>query len=153
MNEQQPVTWRLEADGPARRLAEQVLAAADEYHLARIEQDTADAPRWNVRAIAANHEEHRDDPDTAAAFLDHLAERLTLDDVRALRLAGEAAVAATPRAIKAARDRGMKPPRIAAELGLTPSRVYQVVRELAAAEEAPPVGEYRLSSRRPAGDQ
>lgn len=80
-------------------------------------------------------------------LLDGLAAELRLDDFRTLRLAGEAAVAATPRAIKGARDRGMTPPRIADELGLTPSRVYQVLRELAGAEEAPPVVEYRLSTR------
>jgi hypothetical protein len=63
-------------------------------------------------------------------LLDDYAAEFSLADIRILRVAGEAVAAATPRAIKAARDRGMKPPAIADELGLTPSRVYQVLREL-----------------------
>jgi len=101
-----------------------------------------------VRDIADTYAETRDDPDQLASTLEHLAAELSLADIRALRLAGEAAVAATPRAIKAARDNGMTPPRIAEELGLTPSRVYQVLRDLDAAEQTPPVDEYRLSTRR-----
>ncbi|MGW7514798.1 hypothetical protein ACWGJ2_04320 [Streptomyces sp. NPDC054796] len=67
-------------------------------------------------------------PETRAALLDELADELDLDDVRVLRIAGEAAKAATPRVIMAAADRGMSPPRIAADLGLTSSRVYEVIR-------------------------
>jgi hypothetical protein len=92
-----------------------------------------------VHDLANYYAEHRVDPDKIAEFYDQLADELDLADIRALRLAGEAAVAATPRAIKAHRDRGMKPPKIADLLGLTPSRVYQVLRELDAQQgEQPP---------------
>lgn len=87
-------------------------------------------PLEPVHDLANYYAEHRDDEAALAAFYDQLAAELDLADIRALRLAGEAVVAATPRAIKAARDHGMKPPRIADMLGLTPSRVYQVLREL-----------------------
>ncbi|MGA5354032.1 helix-turn-helix domain-containing protein [Streptomyces thermodiastaticus] len=97
----------------ARALAEHVLA-----EVIRHEREQA-----ATRAAAGNHTPY-----------DQLAAALDLADLRALRVAGEAAAAATPRAIKAARARGMKPPQIAAELGLTPSRVYQVLRELDAAD-------------------
>ncbi|MGW9041234.1 hypothetical protein ACWGQL_01510 [Streptomyces lydicus] len=59
---------------------------------------------------------------------DTLAEDLTLDDTRTLRVAAEAAVAATPRIVMRAAKR-MQTPRIADEIGLTPSRVYGILRE------------------------
>ncbi|MEV5131425.1 hypothetical protein AB0K87_13145 [Streptomyces sp. NPDC053705] len=84
-----------------------------------------------VHDLANYYAKHRNDPAKIAEFCDQLADELALEDIRALRLAGEAVVAATPRAIRAARRQGVKPPRIADLLGLTPSRVYQVLRELA----------------------
>jgi hypothetical protein len=59
---------------------------------------------------------------------DTLAEDLTLNDARVLRVAAEAAVAATPRIVVRAADR-MQAPRIAEEIGLTTSRVYAILRE------------------------
>ncbi|MFF7234417.1 hypothetical protein [Streptomyces sioyaensis] len=88
-----------------------------------------------VRDIAAGYA--ADGADTRDDYLDRLADELTLDDVRALRIAGEAAVAATPRVIWAESDRGKKPPRIADEIGLTVSRVYQILRERPTAGEQP----------------
>ncbi|MCX5161885.1 hypothetical protein OOK39_21860 [Streptomyces sp. NBC_00264] len=88
-------------------------------------------PLEAVRDIAAGY--NADAADTLDDYLDRLADELTLDDVRALRVAGEAAVAATPRVIWAEADRGMKAPRIADEVGLTVSRVYQILRERPAA--------------------
>ncbi|MFE0877299.1 hypothetical protein ACFW4X_20990 [Streptomyces smyrnaeus] len=82
----------------------------------------ADPLEW-VKDIAAAYTAD------AADTLDRLADQLTLDDVRALRIAGEAAQAVTPRVVMAEADRGKKPPRIADELGLTPSRVYAILRE------------------------
>lgn len=101
--------------------------------------------RKNLRSVARTYRntQHHEDGDLDALLDDYAAE-FDLADIRTLRLAAEAAVAATPRAIKAARDRGMKPPRIADELGLTPSRVYQVLRELDAVQ-----GEQRAAD----GDQ
>ncbi|MFD8151731.1 hypothetical protein ACFV28_13400 [Streptomyces sp. NPDC059720] len=129
------------------RLAADMLALFSKYER---EQAAARAARGDtnpydldefepVRDLADYYAKHRDDPERLEPFLDQLAADLDLADIRALRLAGEAVVAATSRAIKAARDRGMKPPRIADMLGLTPSRVYQVLRELDAEQgEQPP---------------
>lgn len=79
--------------------------------------------------MADEYDQRRDDPAQLTAFLARLADELTLEDVRALRVAGEAAVAATSRVIGAEKDRGMKADRIAEEVGLTVSRVYQILRE------------------------
>jgi hypothetical protein len=128
---------RLEPTGDARRLAEQLLAEVIQQETDRATGgDDLDAYQ-EVRHLAEQYEYARGDAEGLDYFLDRLADALDLADIRALRLAGEAAVAATPRAIKAAKGRGMTPPRIAAELGLTPSRVYQVLRELDAAETTP----------------
>ncbi|MEV5673498.1 MULTISPECIES: hypothetical protein [Streptomyces] len=86
-------------------------------------------PLEHVRWVADEYDQRRDDPAQLTAFLARLADELTLEDVRALRVAGEAAVAATSRVIGAEKDRGMKADRIAEEVGLTVSRVYQILRE------------------------
>lgn len=67
-------------------------------------------------------------------YLAQLADELTLDDVRALRLAGEAAKAATPLVVMAEVARGKEAPQIAGEVGLTASRVYAIIRDQRAAE-------------------
>ncbi|UNZ18884.1 hypothetical protein [Streptomyces sp. 891-h] len=72
---------------------------------------------------------HFNTPEGHDFFIGQLADELTLDDVRALRVAGEAAQAVTPSVVRAAAARGQKPARIADELGLTQSRVYQILRE------------------------
>ncbi|MFB7029656.1 MULTISPECIES: hypothetical protein [unclassified Streptomyces] len=82
-----------------------------------------------VREIADTYQGLTDtDQHTKEAVLDDLSDRLTLADIRALRLAGEAAVAVTPRVIMYELRR-KKTPRISAELGLTESRVYTIARE------------------------
>ncbi|MBP0456238.1 hypothetical protein [Streptomyces montanisoli] len=87
--------------------------------------------RMNLQPLARTYRNaQRSQSGRLDPLLDKLAADFELADIRTLRLAAEAAVAATPRAIKAARARGMKAPQIADELGLTPSRVYQVLREL-----------------------
>lgn len=86
--------------------------------------------------------------DGRAALLDRLADELTLDDARAIRLAAEAVAAVTPRLIHlAAEEDGKTVPDIAAELGVTESYAYRKLREQRAAEAAPPAGEYRLNTR------
>ncbi|MEV7413074.1 hypothetical protein AB0O04_35170 [Streptomyces althioticus] len=95
--------------------------------------------RKNLHSVANTYRATQRHPDgNLEALLDDYAAEFSLADIRILRVAGEAVAAATPRAIKAARDRGIKPPAIADELGLTPSRVYQVLRELDAKEGKKP---------------
>ncbi|MEU3102942.1 hypothetical protein [Streptomyces griseoflavus] len=131
----------LEPSADARALAEQLLAEVIQQHrdLAAAEDGRRlTFSRANLRSVAdAYRDATRPDPrGDLDSLLDDLAAELDLFDIRTLRLAGEAAVAATPRAIKAARDRGMKPGPIAGALGLTPSRVYQVLRALDAQQPA-----------------
>jgi hypothetical protein len=125
-------------DTPAGRLAADMFALFERFEQERRAEiraaggnrDEADAQPLDpgyLRWIADEYE--RNDATSRERLLDLLGDDLDLDDIRILRLAGEAAVAATPRAIKAARGRGMEPPQIAAELGLTPSRIYQVLRD------------------------
>ncbi|MFE7017720.1 hypothetical protein ACFVAQ_46020 [Streptomyces sp. NPDC057651] len=124
------------------RFTAQMLAIMDEYERETIaaralagDPNPTDAdPLEYVRDLAnAYRDATRPDPrGDVDHLLDDLAAECNLTEIRALRLAGEAAVAATPRAIRAARARGTTPPQIAALLGLTPSRVYQVLREPAA---------------------
>lgn len=137
---------RLEPTDDARRLAEQLLAEVIQQETDRAAaRSNPDDDGWgdtlsraNLRSIARAYRNasRRKEQGDLDRMLADLADELALTDIRILRLAAEAAVAATPRAIKAAKDRGMKPPEIADELGLTPSRVYQVLRELDA--EQPP---------------
>lgn len=95
--------------------------------------------RRNLHSVASTYRSTQNHPDgDVDGLLDDYAAEFSLADIRILRVAGEAVAAATPRAIKAARDRGMKAPAIADELGLTPSRVYQVLRELDAKDGKKP---------------
>ncbi|WP_328678433.1 hypothetical protein [Streptomyces sp. NBC_00343] len=125
-----------------------LIAAGDD----RVSEDD---PLDYVRALTTNYETSREDPGALRMFLDTLARQLSLDEARALRVAGEAAVAATPRLIREANGHGMKAADIADELGVTESYVYRKLRERQKEEaalsdevtgEAPPVDEYRLST-------
>ncbi|MGJ5826739.1 hypothetical protein [Streptomyces ossamyceticus] len=78
--------------------------------------------------------EHYAQREQRTSYLAQLADELTLDDVRALRLAGEAAKAATPLVVMAETNRGKDVPQIAEEVGLTESRVYAILREQRAAD-------------------
>ncbi|MFL0393931.1 MULTISPECIES: hypothetical protein [Streptomyces] len=125
----------LSAEPPAEKLRRQMLAIMEEYERKTIaaralagDPNPTDAdPLEYVKDIAAAYS--ADAADALDDYLDRLADKLTLDDVRALRLAGEAAQAVTPRVVKAEADRGKKVPRIADEIGLTESRIYQILRE------------------------
>ncbi|MFD7512363.1 hypothetical protein ACFV5N_23915 [Streptomyces sp. NPDC059853] len=77
-----------------------------------------------VRDIATDYQRSRDNPIRARSLLDQLANDHDLSDLAALRLAGEAAAAAVPRAVDRAEAAGMTVPSIARALGLTPQRVY-----------------------------
>lgn len=121
------------------RLASAILIAVAEYERDR-QADSATRrggdsgygdplSREYLRWLAHRYDRHRDNPGEMRALLDGITEDLTLDDVRVLRTAAEAAVAATPRIVRKAKDGGMKPPRIAEEIRLTVSRIYQLLRE------------------------
>ncbi|APD18630.1 hypothetical protein SEA_PAPAYASALAD_51 [Streptomyces phage PapayaSalad] len=68
------------------------------------------------------------DEQAREAFLDRLADLLTLDNLRVLRMAAEAAAAVTPRVVRAERAR-YKVLEIAARSGLTEGRIYQILRD------------------------
>lgn len=129
---------RVKGDTPAiDKMRDEMFAVFEEYHRLRVAEralagdpNPTDAePLEYVYEIAEQYHRNRETHQHRAAFLDELAAELTLADVRALRLAGEAAVAATPRVVKDAAERCMKPPQIAAEIGLTERRVQQILRE------------------------
>ncbi|MFH8403750.1 helix-turn-helix domain-containing protein [Streptomyces sp. NPDC018019] len=117
----------------ADMLREQILTLIEEHErktvaaraLAGDPNPTDADPLEYVQEIA----EHYAQRDHRPTYLDQLADELTLDDVRTLRLAGEAAQAVTPRVIMRAAEGGKQPREIAAEIGLTESRVYGVLRE------------------------
>ncbi|MFD7994534.1 hypothetical protein [Streptomyces mexicanus] len=88
-----------------------------------------------VRAIADNWADTAEDPDRRTALLDDLAANLRLREIRALRLAAEAAAAVTPRMIVEEADAGVRPAAIADKLGVTESYVYRVLREQRDAQE------------------
>ncbi|MFC8925237.1 hypothetical protein ACFT43_05055 [Streptomyces albidoflavus] len=112
---------------------DEVLGIFEEYERRRVAEralagdpNPTDAdPLEYVYEIARHYDQREQRPDYVAT----LADELTLDDVRSLRLAGEAAKAATPFVIVAENDRGMEVPQIASEIGLTESRVYAILRE------------------------
>ncbi|MEU7031380.1 hypothetical protein AB0A60_32390 [Streptomyces sp. NPDC046275] len=113
----------------AEKFRQGVIALLAEFEQARQEagDERGTNPFDEVEAIAAGFEQSEDDEQARQAFLTALAQRLTLDNVRTLRLAGEAAVAATPQVIKAEAGH-KKPKRIADEVGLSLSRIYQILR-------------------------
>lgn len=138
---------------PEEQLRAGIFAAVEEYERARraanANHDQNPLDLDYVRWIADNYGASREGggAEELTAFLDDLANELDLDEVRILRMAGEAAVAVTPRVIGGAADRGMKPPRIADEIGLTPSRVYGILREQRAKDERAVVDAFFSASR------
>lgn len=110
------------------RRAERIAAGADPDD----DRDPFETPRW----IADKWAESADKPDMRAALIGTLVESLTLDDIRVLRTAADAAAEVSPRLMVEHADRGMKPNRIADELAVSPSYVYRVLREQRAAEQA-----------------
>lgn len=103
------------------RRAEIVAAGGDPDE----DRDPLEYAKW----LADRYVESRDDPQSLERYLRSVSTEITLEDARALRLAGEAATKATPRLVRLAKDEDKKDaPQIAAELGLTPSRVYDLLR-------------------------
>lgn len=126
----------------AERLQADLLASLDQFQRERRAEilaaggdpDEDRDPLELVRAIADNYAAHRDLPD-AEAMYDELALELSLHDVRALRLAAEAAAVITPRLIRSARENGQPVASIAADLAVTESYVYRILREKPAADQ------------------
>ncbi|MEU1815178.1 hypothetical protein ABZ543_08265 [Streptomyces roseifaciens] len=137
-NDQHALTGEPQAadgDGPLiDRLTEAIRDALQDYRRA-VQTGTGGAYDGDrdrlelVRTIARQYEQHRADPQELRALLLSLADDLSVDDVRALRLAGDAAVAVTPEVVHRAGARGMHPQQIADGVGLTVSRVYALLRE------------------------
>lgn len=128
--------------GPAENLRDQIMGLIVQHERETVaaralagDPNPTDADELDyVRDLAEQYDRARDDPEAMRAFLARFRDELSLDDVRVLRIAGEAATAATPHMIEDAADRGMKPKRIAAELSVSESYVYRVLREQRAAE-------------------
>ncbi|MFJ3867894.1 hypothetical protein [Streptomyces nigra] len=128
---------------PADRLAADLLATVERFERERRAERIAAGgdpdedrdPLELVRAIADNYTAHRNEPD-ADAMYDELAHELSLDDVRALRIAAEAAAAITPRLIESAAGNGQPVASIARDLAVSESYVYRVLRERKARQDA-----------------
>ncbi|WP_073782067.1 MULTISPECIES: hypothetical protein [unclassified Streptomyces] len=127
---------RLEPTPAGQRLAEQMLTMLNEYEQERRAEiiaaggnpDEGRDPFETVRAIADEWAATADDADARTALLDHLADRLDTSEVRALRLAAEAAAAITPRLIYQDADHGVTAAQTAEDLGVTESYVYRIRR-------------------------
>ncbi|MCX4824231.1 hypothetical protein OG883_31120 [Streptomyces sp. NBC_01142] len=134
---------RLESTPAGQRLAEQMLIIMNEFEEARRAEiiaaggdpDEDRDPFETVRAIANDWASSADDTEARAALLDHLADSLDTSEVRALRLAAEAAAAITPRLIYADADAGVSVADTAADLGATESYVYRILRKRSAADQ------------------
>lgn len=119
-----------------RSFTEDLLGFIAEYEQRRREEiiaaggdpDKDRDPFETVRAIADQWATTEADDEGRAALLDDLADRLDTTEVRALRLAAEAAAAITPRLIYADADHGVKAADTAADLGVSESYVYRILR-------------------------
>ncbi|GHC44392.1 MULTISPECIES: hypothetical protein [Streptomyces rochei group] len=126
-------------------LTAQFLASIEEFNRERRadilaaagDRDDDHDPFETVRVIADEWAITADDTDARAALLDRLADSLDTSEVRALRLAAEAAAAITPRLIVADAAANVRPADTAADLGVTESYVYRILREHRAAQSAP----------------
>ncbi|GAA5056374.1 helix-turn-helix domain-containing protein [Streptomyces similanensis] len=133
----------IEADTSIGRFQLSMLAAFEEYeHARRLEiiaaggdPDEDRDPFETVRAIADGWAASADDEEARAALLDHLADSLDTSEVRALRLAAEAAAAITPRLILADAEAGARVADTADDLGVSERYVYRVLREQRAAQQ------------------
>ncbi|MEV6073973.1 hypothetical protein AB0L80_02480 [Streptomyces sp. NPDC052069] len=124
-------------DGAVGRFQRQMLEIMNDFEQARRAEiiaaggdpDEDRDPLEHVKWLADRYVESRDSPQDLERYLRGIANELTLEDARALRMAGEAVTKATPRLVRLAADEdGTDAPEIAAELGLTPSRVYDLLR-------------------------
>ncbi|MFD8611062.1 hypothetical protein [Streptomyces sp. NPDC059631] len=101
-----------------------------------IDPDDDRDPLEYVRVIADEWADTEVDRERRAALLDRLADRLDTSEVRALRLAAEAAAAITPRLIARDAAAGVRPAATADDLGVSERYVYRVLSEQRAAHQA-----------------
>ncbi|MYR46613.1 hypothetical protein [Streptomyces sp. SID5910] len=136
------ITRRMKGRSAINKLYADLLAEMERFERARRAEiiaaggdpDEDRDPFETVRAIADDWDRTADDPDGRAELLDRLADSLDTSEVRALRLAAEAAAAITPRLIQADADAGVRAADTADDLGVTESYVYRVLREHRAAQ-------------------
>jgi len=127
----------LEQTAAGRQFAQQIQTIVSEFETARRAEiiaaggdpDEDRDPFEYVRAIADEWADTADDSERRAALLDRLAVDLDTSEVRALRLAAEAAAAITPRLIYADADAGVSVADTAADLGVGESYVYRILRQ------------------------
>lgn len=139
-SDEQPGPRRLDIEPPAaEELRDKVLSLIVEHErktvaaraLAGDPNPTDADPLDYLHWIADEYARHKNSPDDLNAFLDRLADELTLDDVRALRKVGEAATAVTPRVILAADTEGIEQDEISRRLGMSVRSGYvaRILRE------------------------
>jgi hypothetical protein len=115
---------------PADKLRAQTLAAIAQFEREnRAAVEAGRDPFEHVRHIADDYAAAKGDAEQLADYLDRLGPELTLADVRALRLAAQAAADITPWLIEQAASTGTKAPSIATELGVAESYVYRILRQ------------------------
>ncbi|MFH9430251.1 helix-turn-helix domain-containing protein [Streptomyces sp. NPDC017615] len=128
---------RLEATTALKTLYVQMLAEIENSEAERRaaviaaggDPDEDRDPLEFVHAIADEWAASDADAERRAELLDNLADRLDTREVRALRLAAEAAKAITPRLIAYDAAHGVSPAQIAEDLGVTESYVYRMLRQ------------------------
>ncbi|MCA1218851.1 hypothetical protein [Streptomyces sp. 8L] len=126
-------------NGPSRRFAGKVFELFAQFERERRAEiiaaggdpDEDHDPFEDVREIADQWAATAEDPQAREAFLDDLADRLDTTEVRALRLAAEAAAAVTPRLVYDDADHGVSAKDTAADLGVSESFVYRLLRQRA----------------------
>jgi hypothetical protein len=115
---------------PADKFRAQTLAALAQFEReSRAAVEAGRDPFEHARHIADDYAAAKDDAEQLADYLDRLGAELTLADVRALRLAAQAAADITPWLVEQAAAKGMKAPGIAHELGVAESYVYRLLRQ------------------------
>lgn len=127
----QTTTRRLEGNEAEARLVRQMREALAAYER-ESETVTTEADvlsRSYVEWIADQWHQHRDNAAERGRLVEQLADALTADDVRTLRRVADALGDVTTAHILRLRASGLKPPRIAEQLGVTDTYVRRVLAQ------------------------
>ena len=127
----QTTTRRLEGNTAEARLVRQMRDALAAYER-ESETVTTEADvlsRSYVEWIADQWHQYRDDAAERGRLVEQLADALTADDVRTLRRVADALGDVTTAHILRLRASGLKPPRIAEQLGVTDTYVRRVLAQ------------------------